>query len=260
MWKIKWSIKVLLQSDLYRKIRTKFANPFIFHYLLLTKLLNDRSRQVRVKLTNGQTIFVYRFMDLFKLYEIFLEEIYRFDFIDKSVNSIVDIGANKGYYTIWQSEKYPQAKYYCYEPASENLSKLEHQLSASRINSVVYREGVSGKAGSGKLFLDKKNDGAHSLYGNPSHHSETINLIDINEVLNRIDQKQIGLMKIDCEGAEKDIILSLKEEHAARIKYLMFETTPSLYKVDLLVNHLQKIGFSIYQDTGIIKAYSQNKQ
>lgn len=255
MWKTKWIIKVLLQKGLYDKVKQNIVRPLYFYFLLFSKLIYDKDKCIKLKLRTGHILFVYRFMDLFKLYEIFFQRIYALEVGEKDIKVIVDIGANKGYFTIQKYAEYPNAIYHCYEPEVENFKKLKIQLYSEGVNYKIYQEGVSGKEGIGKLFLDKKNDGAHSLYGNIINDDYlSVQLIDIKKVIERTDNDKIDLLKLDCEGAENDILMNLTPDLANKIKYILFEPTFDLYPIEDLLDHLKLLGYYIFQERGIFKA------
>ena len=51
------------------------------------------------------------------------------------------------------------------------------------------------------------------------------------------------LLKLDCEGAEYEILMSMNESVAARVGAVMFEATPSGFNPDEIRAHLERFGF-----------------
>ena len=53
-------------------------------------------------------------------------------------------------------------------------------------------------------------------------------------------QHDVDLLKLDCEGAEFDILMSLRMADARKIRRIIVETTSDLYDVDQLnaITHL----------------------
>jgi hypothetical protein len=66
-------------------------------------------------------------------------------------------------------------------------------------------------------------------------------------------------LKLDCEGAELEIIASINKEMAARIENILFEPTPSLYNVNELIEHLERIGYGVSRHKGLYLAVHQGE-
>jgi hypothetical protein len=87
-----------------------------------------------------------------------------------------------------------------------------------------------------------------------------IELIDVRGLLRLLDGATCNLLKLDCEGAELEIIRSINKELAVRIENILFEPTPSLYDVEELVEHLQSIGYRVGRHKGLYLAMRQSLQ
>ncbi len=251
---MKWITQNLLNGKTYAILSKKIQSPLYFYLQIFLKLANDRPRLVKIKLKSGKVFFAYRFMDLFKLYEIFVEDDYAVEL--PHAENIVDVGGNKGYFSLRMSEQYPLAKFYCYEPEPSNFKSLQRLLNENGINADAYQEGVSGQSGELELFIHPKNDGGHSLFsGISGTTSVSVKIISLDTLMSRLPKgAKIDLMKLDCEGAERDIILNITPEYASRIKNIYYEATHSLYDPALLNKHLENLGYQITERHGIFKA------
>ena len=130
-------------------------------------------------------------------------------------------------------------------------------MRASEIHDcTAFQEGVGGGARVEKLFIHSRNVGGHSIYPNiaSSDKSIEIHLIDVPAVLDRLHGKDCNLLKLDCEGAEYEIIKSLGKETALRIERIIFEPTPAVYNIDELKSHLNNIGYQVQWNDGIFIA------
>ncbi len=254
MWKIKWIFQNLFKAKTYSVLSEKMESPFSFYFQIFLKLIYDKPKLVRFKLKSGKVFLAYRFMDLFVLHEIFVDDDYAVEI--PGVENIVDIGGNKGYFTLRMSELFPKAKIYSYEPEPNNFKNLQRLVEENNINANAYNEGVSAESGKLELFINPKNDGGHSLFtGISGTTSVSVNIISLDTLMSRLPEgANVDLMKLDCEGAEKDIILSITPDHAKRIENIYYEATHSLYHPSLLNSHLENLGYNITERHGIFKA------
>ena len=67
-----------------------------------------------------------------------------------------------------------------------------------------------------------------------------------------------NLLKMDCEGAEGEIIKSLDSELAQSIQTIIFEPSHRVYDFEEIKNHLRSLGFSISDQQGLCLAINQN--
>ncbi len=254
MWKMKWMMSVLFSAHLWRGSHKLLKNPLRFYIQLLEKLVDDRPRLVRLFFKSGKVFYAYRFMDLFKFYEIFIEDVYKTE--SDNLNLVVDIGGNKGYFSLHVADRSPKASFHCYEPEPNNFKNLTRQLEDNNLKFTAHQEGVGAKNGMLKLFVHPKNDGGHSLFESSVNNEYVmVKISGLDKVMSRLpNDATIDLLKLDCEGAERDIILSMTEAHARRIREIFYEPTHKLYSPSVLNNHLKKLGFKIFMEKGIIKA------
>ncbi len=85
--------------------------------------------------------------------------------------------------------------------------------------------------------------------------SISVNSISLDILTERLPKRiRVDLLKLDCEGAEKDIILSITPDHAKRIENIYYEATHYLYHPSLLNSHLENLGYNITERHGIFKA------
>lgn len=255
MWKIKWIAGHLLNRRSHTLLKSKVADPSTFYLQVFLKLISDRPKFVSLQLRSGKKFYAYRFMDLFKLFEIFVIDDYAVDFKDAKL--IVDVGSNKGYFSLRMSELFPKAKLYCYEPEPGNFNNLKKLLEENEIQAHLFQEGVSDESGILNLYIDSKNDGGHSIFNEIKKDAKsiTVEIVGLDTVMKRLPEGiDVDLMKLDCEGAERDIILKMTQEYAERIHNIFYEATHSLYNPTILNSHLESLGYRISERNGIFKA------
>jgi FkbM family methyltransferase len=121
--------------------------------------------------------------------------------------TVIDLGGNIGLFSLLAAQRAPSATIHVFEPGTPNLRILEMNLLANpqlgeRIH--VHREAVAGKSGVAKWFFDVNNPGGSSLFGT----GDTGTDVDIRSLSDVVKEfaGRIGLVKIDIEGAEYEII------------------------------------------------------
>jgi FkbM family methyltransferase len=114
---------------------------------------------------------------------------------------IVDLGANVGFSTIALARRYPTARFVCVEPTAENRALLERNLGLNGIDATILPYAIVGTAGRYQL-----NVGAHPSANNVSASDDgSIEGITLGELLDRAGVEQVDLLKIDIEGAERQV-------------------------------------------------------
>lgn len=113
--------------------------------------------------------------------------------------TVVDVGANIGYYLLlFQQQVGPKGRVICIEPSTENLPELRRNIEGNRFGNVVLHEVALGKD-EGKIGLRSGvNSGVVELA--QAEHVVQIRRLD-NLVTERVD-----LLKIDVEGYEGQVL------------------------------------------------------
>ena len=193
-------------------------------------------------------------MTLYIYKEIYVDGCYDLPRLPNANAAIIDIGANTGLFAIRMLQLYPEASLFCYEPMPGNFAQLTANLDASKIGAFqAFEEGVGGHARVEKLFIHSRNVGGHSIYPTiaSSTRSIEIKLTDIQVALSRLGGRNCSLLKLDCEGAEYEILKSIDRSTALRIDRIIFEPTPSVYDINELNGHLEQVGYEMNWNSGI---------
>ncbi|QMU53927.1 MAG: FkbM family methyltransferase [Nitrosopumilus sp.] len=150
-------------------------------------------------------------------------------FSDGTVETVIDIGAMIGSFTLWAHEKWPDAKIYSYEPDPKSFNFLKKNISTCSDSKKI-------KIFNSAIWNDEKEVVFQQFEKTPSCNSLLIfdppyvtgisNKIKIEtKSFSKIVQKfdKIDFLKIDCEGSEYDILYSLKKPEFKKIKYIALE-------------------------------------
>jgi FkbM family methyltransferase len=136
-----------------------------------------------------------------------LMEVNKLNFSENPV--IVDIGANVGIVSFYFAKKYPNAKIFAYEPHPLNFQNLVKGIEVNNITNIYpFNLAVFSESDMDvKIFLHENNTSASSVFrflsSDPFVEVKTISLEDI---IKQNNISYIDFLKIDCEGAEFDIL------------------------------------------------------
>jgi len=142
--------------------------------------------------------------------------------------TLVDIGANQGEYTLWAARKTgASGKVFSFEPLSTLFGQLEENV---RINegfeAFVFpiRMGLSDQPGRLKLYSnDPYNEGVNTLFPGPGKTAflEEISLSTLDEEVGKLNIQKVDFIKIDVEGAEL-MVLKGAVETLKRFRPILF--------------------------------------
>jgi len=182
--------------------------------------------------------------------EIFINNCYH---IPKGLDmdTIIDVGANIGFFSHYAIMKYKNAKIYSVEPDQRNYKVLNNNIRLNNYEKriITYNNAMfSGKAKDVSFFQSKHNSGWSSLYkeeGAKDGNEITIKTISMSEFLQKNNIEKINFLKLDVEGAEYDIILNDDFISKYPINYLVVEVTKKVPKniehtYDDLTSYLRK--------------------
>ncbi len=188
-----------------------------------------------------------RTFDLYIVAEIFLENSYLIPQLKgKTLENIIDLGANIGVFTLWAAKNYSPKKIVSVEMESENASQLNKNIKNNSetlntefkvVNKAVYSEN--------KVLSYEKvpvNRGMHTLKENSGKNS--VQTITLKEVIEN-DFSMVDLLKIDIEGSEKYLLNKDNEAiFKQKVKYLAMEVhVDEHFTIANVESYFDSIGF-----------------
>jgi FkbM family methyltransferase len=158
--------------------------------------------------------------------EVWLERVYDPPGIPwETYNTIVDIGGHIGAASLYFAAKAPGAQIICCEPSPENFAILQKNIERNNLQGRVHAEQIAVADTSGtREFHLTSSTGGNSLYkyeqGGTTITVQTKSLADLftEHHIERCD-----FLKIDCEGAEYDILYATKPETFRAITCIILE-------------------------------------
>lgn len=219
-----------------------------------------KAKAINIQVAGLGNLPVYTFSDYFHFLEIFVMRSYDMDgFAPPTV--VFDVGANVGMFTLRTRKIYPDAEISAFEPVKSNFQRLEENVAGKADNIILHNFAVSAQDGTAEIFLHPVNSGAHSLFATQVYddaEQETIQIRDINPLI-AAKKDGVDLLKLDCEGAEFDIVMGLTPESASKISRIIIETTFGLYSRDDMLGKLTDLGFNHYRQNGLLVAQNPNR-
>jgi FkbM family methyltransferase len=159
-----------------------------------------------------------------------------------TVRTVIDIGANIGLATVSLSQRLPGATFVCAEPSPSSFALLEHNLrrnapgarpvhaaATAEPTSVVVREGLHPA-----LTRVEKADG--------SSRGSKVPGLTIGQLLDLAGVARVDLMKLDVEGAERELF-DTASDWAHRVGAVLAEVHPPL-SVDYAAEQLSAHGYA----------------
>ncbi|MTI29986.1 FkbM family methyltransferase, partial [Xanthovirga aplysinae] len=159
----------------------------------------------------------------FKQVFVYREYEYPINFVPKV---IIDAGANIGLSAVYFANKFRNAHIYSIEPETNNFKLLKQNVSpyttVTPIQAALWNSssdlGVIDKGlGEWGFMVEERNK------GETSNKINSIKSVTIKDLLQSFKIKEIDILKIDIEGAEKELFESNFEDWLPRVKCLMIE-------------------------------------
>jgi FkbM family methyltransferase len=191
----------------------------------------------------------------FKSYINFVSPLFELEPLLKKVdniNTIIDIGSNKGQFSILARSFFPSSKIYSFDPQKKYLDIQKKILKKKDIN--YFNIGIGNKKRLKKFFITSREDSSSFLkpkrINNKNYEIKNIKKIKIDKLDNLIDIKKIKgpvLIKIDIQGYELEAlkgakkILKVADYLIAEISYQKIYDN-QVSNIDLL-SYLKKINF-----------------
>ena len=139
--------------------------------------------------------------------------------------TVLDIGANIGFFTLYAL--HAGARVYAYEPEKENFARLEQHIIQNIDDpekARAYPWAVGAELGVRHLFLNPENIGGHTFTRDMKAGTQDVLTMTLNNIVAGIGH--VDLLKMDCEGAEREIFWTATPETLANIDRVRMEYHP----------------------------------
>jgi len=196
--------------------------------------------------------------DIFALCEIAATNVYHLEKI-KPTDIVIDIGAHIGVFSVMASKR--AKKVIAIEPVSNNFELLKKNIEINRIGNIIpIKKAISSKTGKTKIYTGD-NTVAHSLISkDKKNSSEEIETLSLPDLIKTYKLKKIDFLKMDCEGAEHEILNKMPLSVLKKIKRIHMESheLDSKRTRESIRIFLEKNGFSVSSKWGMFYAFRNN--
>ena len=234
-------VRILVRS--WKILKNWYLYPLV--YFKLTKkdyVIFETRSGLKIKIRVNST-------DLMALTHVWMIQEYSDDdFPISNDDVIIDVGAHIGLFALFASQFCKNGKIFCYEPIKENYKILIENIEMNQIQNIFPNNlAVTKETSRVKIFLNDDQSG-HSMFTQNKNFVE-VDSKSLSDIFIDNGIKECDFLKLDCEGAEYEIIESLPSDlftkiNKTAIEYHMVDTKPEL--LEQLINKLKQFSFSVH--------------
>jgi FkbM family methyltransferase len=169
---------------------------------------------------------------------------------------VIDVGANIGTFSVGAARAAVNGWVLAYEPEPENFALLRRNLDRNRCRNVTpVRAAVADATGTRTLRVNADSSGGHALRsdGEPGL---TVASVSLKAIFDEYRVERCDYLKLDCEGAEYEILYGLPADYFRRVRRIALEyhADPAEKRVRAgeLIRHLRDVGYRIDLYTDIV--------
>jgi FkbM family methyltransferase len=137
---------------------------------------------------------------------------------------VVDVGGHIGLFAIYVATRWPDIVVHSFEPFESNSALFERNVRESGLTNIrLHKYGVSKDGRLMDMASNPTNSGGATSFSRELCHLKTTNIksVTLDEAFAEHKIKTCALLKVDCEGAEYEILSSTSV--LGRVKHLRAE-------------------------------------
>lgn len=202
-----------------------------------------------IELTLRSGSYLAKIADLAMAWEVIVDRVYDFYAISDQ-DTILDIGGHIGSFSAKAALLAKNGQVIVCEPFPDTFSYLQKNVSPYS-NVTTNQVAISDHSGTDKLYFSTSNPAENSLVRASGNQIE-VRSVSLAEFMQQSNIEHVDLMKIDCEGAEYDILFSA-EAPLARIRKIVMEIhepeyfgLEGKYSIEEMKSLLEQHGFEVH--------------
>ncbi len=229
-------------------------------------------RPFTIKLETGCRFKVRTAMDIWIIKETCLDRDYERDAVEiENGWTVLDIGAGFGDFAICVARRKPDCAVLAFEPLPESFAMLKENLALNRVANVrPFSQALAGRAGTLFLYTTTGLSGQHRTALQDAEAGGSaipVEAITLEQAFDQFSIERCDFLKMDCEGAEYEILFAASKAALSRIGHIAMEyhdgVTPHTHED--LVQFLEGHGFRVrtrpnpaHRELGFL--YASNQQ
>jgi FkbM family methyltransferase len=166
--------------------------------------------------------------------------------------SIIDIGANIGVFAVWAATLNPEGRVISVEPSPRMCRFLHANALRNKLNNLtILQAACAGKRGQIGMY-SRGSEVMNTLYTRDNYGSTfsppiSVEALTLADIFERFEIDTCDLLKLDCEGAEYEILFQSEKETLRRIANITMEYHLGLndHTPGKLAAFLESHGFSV---------------
>ena len=239
-------------------------------YQTYFSILNSMGIQfATVRTPNGFAVKGYTHC-LFMFYETWSKHDYDIPgFVIAKDMIVIDVGANQGFFSLYAASK--GAIVYAIEPCSDNFAVLQENVSTNGVDNQVklLNAAVTGRTGKIPLFVGLDASGqilsgtvstCNDNRGGKKVQAREVESVTLDFLLDELHIGRCDFLKMDCEGAEYEILRKTSRASFRKIARMSIECHSNRMHEAAAI--LKKAGFTILSEgpgeAGILKAVNEH--
>jgi len=176
----------------------------------------------------------------------------------RSPVSVVDIGANRGYFALFIAATFADVHLFCFEPERANFNLLRANLSLNALEPVeLHRAAVTSDQEKRKTLWLGNEPGLHTLVspdpaaasgGRYTGETEIVDAIHIVPAMRSVQaqERHVDILKLDTEGTEGELLMAAARSGLlAGVRYITAEVGYG-QEAQCLCEKLEELGFETW--------------
>lgn len=213
-------IGLLMKLRFIRQLYVWFGSGGLKYFI--QKLTKPKNSVLTLELQDKHKLYIRKnTSDEGVLYQCFINKEYDIP-MDKTPKTIIDLGANTGFSSVFFKNKYPEAKIVAVEPEKSNYDLLVKNIT-NLDNVFAYNAAIWHRQA--HLTIEDKGWGHWGYVVNEvdEHTKDAIKAISIDQLMEDHAIERIDLLKVDIEGSEKDLFSTGYEKWLAKTDLIVIE-------------------------------------
>jgi len=220
-----------------------------FHVPVFRHLFNPRRKLVYLQ--DGIVFLIRPFThDRPVIDEIFVHKVYNPKHFEiQEGDTVVDLGAHIGIFTVFAAKTAQTV--YSYEPEPANFAMLKINIKLNHLDTKVktFQSAVADKRGFFPLYICEGSARGIASLAHRKTKNILVKAVTLEDVFTENKLSHIDFLKVDVEGTELDIFNSTKESHLTAIKKIAMECHSPLIE-KRLTKLFRSVGFRVIRVPG----------
>ena len=237
---------------MFGRIKHKFQrfSSFYSKFGLISALIFEfkwslRLKEILVKVHDYPSAFIIRRFtsDAWCFKQVFIDDDL-YNYLPESPNFIIDGGANVGYTAAFYANRYPNATIVAIEPSQSNCEMIKRNC--ENFNNVELVQGALwGKNTSLKISNPDDHDWGFVVEECDPADKDALKSYTISDIIEKSGQDQVDMIKLDIEGAERELFSSNCDDWLPIVKSMAIEIHGSEAN-EIISNAVNKYNFNTW--------------